>query len=274
MPTDYTAAVTTVELLLLMSGCYLLWKYGLSKTALEQATAAKKLFPEWDLSLTTFLLFMWMIFCGGLLSQSLLSLTIDKEELANTDMLLAAGAAFHGGMLLGILIFNHFFDRIPSRSPQRFSAFRKAIFGAVTVLIVLPSLTAVGLVWQQLLESMGVVIEQQDLVEIFAKEDSPRLLIMMTLLAITVAPVTEEMIFRGGIFRYMRTRTPRWVALLVPALLFGALHANLASFVPLVVLGIILALAYERTGSITVPIVAHGLFNLHTIALIMSGVTA
>ena len=97
---------------------------------------------------------------------------------------------------------------------------------------------------------------------------------MMTLLAITVAPVTEEMIFRGGIFRYMRTRTPRWVALLVPALLFGALHANLASFVPLVVLGIILALAYERTGSITVPIFAHGLFNLHTIALIMSGVTA
>ncbi len=274
MPTDYSATVISIELLLLLSGCYLLWKCGLSKTAREQASAAKNIFPEWNLSITSFLLFIWVIFCGGLLGQSLLSLTVSKEELGSTDMLVAAGAAFHGGMLFGILIFNHFFDRLPFRNPQTYSPFRKVIFGVITFLIVLPTLTAVGLVWQQMLESLGVEILQQDLVGMFANEESPKLLIMMTLLAITVAPVTEELIFRGGIFRYMRTRTPRWVALLVPALLFGALHANLASFVPLVALGIILALAYERTGSIAVPMVAHGLFNLHTIALILSGVTA
>ena len=138
----------------------------------------------------------------------------------------------------------------------------------------LPSLAVVGLLWQNILNALGVVIEQQDLIDIFAEEESPALLILMTLLAITLAPITEELIFRGGIFRYMRTRTPRWVALLVPALLFGALHANLASFVPLVALGIILSLAYERTGSIIVPIVAHGLFNLNTILLILGGVNS
>ncbi len=274
MPTDYSAAAIAVELLLLLSGCYLLWKHGLSKTAHAQAALAKKDFPEWDISLTSFLLFIWLIFCGGLLGQSLLSLFIDKEAMGGVDTLVAAGAAFHGGMLVGILVFKHFFDRLPFRNPESVSWHRKAIFGVITVLIVLPSLTAVGLGWQHLLQWMGVAVEQQDLVGIFADEESATLLILMTLLAITVAPVTEELIFRGGIFRYMRTRTPRWVALLVPALLFGALHANLASFVPLVALGIILALAYERTGSIVVPIVAHGLFNLHTIALILSGVTA
>lgn len=273
MPTDYSAAVIFIELLLLMSGCFLLWKYGLSETAFAQAASAKKEFPEWDISLVSFLLFIWLIFCGGLLGQSLLSLFIHREEMGSADTMVMAGAAFHGGMLVGILVFKYFFDRLPYRNPQSVSWYRKVNFGVITVLIVLPSLTAVGLIWQQLLQWMGVVVEQQDLVEIFADEKSPTLLILMTLLAITVAPVTEELIFRGGIFRYMRTRTPRWVALLVPALLFGALHANLASFVPLVVLGIILALAYERTGSIVVPIVAHGLFNLHTIALIMSGVT-
>ena len=274
MPSDYSAVIISVELLLILSGCYLLWKYGLNKTAREQASAAKQVFPEWEISLTSFLLFIWMIFCGGLLGQSLLSLFINREEMSNADTLVTAGAAFHGGMLLGIILFKYFFDRLPTRNPQACSWFRKITLGFITVLIVLPSLTAVGLVWQQSLEWMGVSIDQQDLVGIFADEDSPALLILMTLLAITLAPVTEELIFRGGIFRFMRTRTPRWVALLVPALLFGALHANLASFVPLVALGIILSLAYERTGSIVVPIVAHGLFNLHTIALILSGVTA
>ena len=38
------------------------------------------------------------------------------------------------------------------------------------------------------------------------------------------------------------------------------------------VLGIIFSLAYERTGRITVPIIAHGLFNLNTIVLILSGI--
>ncbi len=273
MPIDLTTALIAIELLLLLSGGYLFWKHGLSKAGRAQASAARQAFPPWEISLTSFLLFLWLIFCGGLLGQSLLSLLGNLEDMSQADSLVSAGAAFHGGMLLGILIFNYFFDRLPSRNPQETTAFRKVVFGIITVLVVLPALTLVGLVWQQILHWLGIVIEQQDLVGIFAAEESTRLLILMTLLAITVAPVTEELIFRGGIFRYMRTRTPRWVALLVPALLFGALHANLASFVPLVALGIILALAYERTGSITVPIVAHGLFNLHTIILILSGVT-
>ena len=53
--------------------------------------------------------------------------------------------------------------------------------------------------------------------------------------------------------------------------LFGAAHANWASFVPLAVLGVVLALAYEATGDIRVPIVAHGLFNLNTILIVLSG---
>ena len=145
-------------------------------------------------------------------------------------------------------------------------------YGIVTLLIALPILTVVGLSWQYLMQLLGVPLEEQDLIAIFANIESPILLGLMIILAIVMAPVTEELIFRGGIFRYFRTRVPRWVALLGPALLFAALHANLASFAPLTVLGIIFALAYERTGSIAVPIIAHGLFNLNTIILIFAGV--
>jgi membrane protease YdiL (CAAX protease family) len=112
------------------------------------------------------------------------------------------------------------------------------------------------------------------LIAMFADAKSPGLLAFMILLAVVIAPITEELLFRAGIFRYVRTRLPRWAALLIPSVLFGALHANLASFAPLVALGVVFSLAYARTGRIATTIVAHGLFNLNTIVLIFSGVTA
>jgi len=95
----------------------------------------------------------------------------------------------------------------------------------------------------------------------------------MIVLAAIVAPITEELIFRAGLFRYLRTRIPRALALILPALLFALLHGNLAAFTPLCALGVFFALAYERTGSIAVPMIAHALFNLHTIVRVMAGIT-
>src|SRR5664280_2355860 len=46
------------------------------------------------------------------------------------------------------------------------------------------------------------------------------------LLSLVVAPVCEELVFRVGILRFLRTRTPRWVAFGVSAGLFMLLHGN------------------------------------------------
>jgi hypothetical protein len=144
--------------------------------------------------------------------------------------------------------------------------------GLVTFALALPIITATSLVWQWLLSVAGLPADPQDLIALFAGTKSPLLLTLMILIATVVAPVTEELVFRAGLFRYARTRMPRWLALTLPACLFASLHANLASFAPLAVLGIIFSLAYERTGRIAVPIIAHGLFNLNTIVLILSGI--
>jgi membrane protease YdiL (CAAX protease family) len=49
------------------------------------------------------------------------------------------------------------------------------------------------------------------------------------------------------------------------------MHANLASFAPLVALGVVFSLAYERTGRISTSIIAHALFNITTTVLVMAG---
>jgi membrane protease YdiL (CAAX protease family) len=143
-----------------------------------------------------------------------------------------------------------------------------------TFLIALPVITLLGYAWKGCLQLCGIETPEQDMVDIFRQADSPEKLLLLVGLAVIVAPLTEEIIFRAGLFRYLRTRVPRWVALLVPSAIFAMLHSNAVAFLPLFALGVLFSLAYERTGRISVTIIAHGLFNLHTILLIMAGVTS
>jgi membrane protease YdiL (CAAX protease family) len=136
----------------------------------------------------------------------------------------------------------------------------------------MPVVAATSLIWQSLLEFSGVPAEKQDLIRMFLEVKSPLLLVLMMILACIGAPIMEELVFRAGIFRYARTRLPRWATLLVPACLFAALHNNLASFAPLVALGVLFSLAYERTGRIATSIVAHALFNLNSLVLLLAKV--
>jgi membrane protease YdiL (CAAX protease family) len=66
-------------------------------------------------------------------------------------------------------------------------------------------------------------------------------------------------------------RHNRGFALVLSGVYFGALHGNVAGFLPLSLLGMGLALAYEASGSIRVAIVAHALFNLNTVLILLSG---
>jgi len=86
---------------------------------------------------------------------------------------------------------------------------------------------------------------------------------VQVLLLVIAAPISEETCFRGMLFGGLRTRLPRIMAALVSGLVFGALHATTGvSAIPvLVFFGLVLALLYERTGSIVPGIILHMLNN-------------
>ena len=127
--------------------------------------------------------------------------------------------------------------------------------------------------WNLLLYRLGFPTDRQEMLDIFTRAESPAMIVLVIFLAVVVAPVVEELVFRAGLFRFLRLRLPRVVALTLPAVIFGSLHGNLVAFAPLVALGIIFSLAYERTGSLAVPVIAHGLFNLNTLVLLLAGIT-
>ena len=88
------------------------------------------------------------------------------------------------------------------------------------------------------------------------------------MVAIVIAPPAEEALFRGLIYPAVkRAGFPR-LAWWGSAVLFAAVHWNLPSFLPLILLALVLTWLYEKTDNLLAPIAAHGLFNaLNFVAL-------
>jgi len=163
-------------------------------------------------------------------------------------------------------------DAPPAAPPAPPMPWAQALrYGAATLAVCLPLLSVVSLCWTRLLEILDLPAQPQDVVAIFVNTRSPLVVAAMLLVACVLAPLYEELLFRAGIYRYFRQRLGRSAALIISGISFGALHGNLMGFLPLALLGICLAVAYEATGSIRVPIIAHGLFNLNTVIVLLSG---
>jgi membrane protease YdiL (CAAX protease family) len=76
-----------------------------------------------------------------------------------------------------------------------------------------------------------------------------------------LAPVCEEMLFRGVILRGFLARYPRWHAIVASSLVFGAAHLNLYQLFVGLVLGVLLGWLYERTRSLVPCIGLHAFYN-------------
>jgi membrane protease YdiL (CAAX protease family) len=101
-------------------------------------------------------------------------------------------------------------------------------------------------------------------------------LVVFALFAVVVAPVTEEFLFRGVLFRSVRDRHGFGAGAITSAVLFGAIHYvpgpwpdALALQITMVVTGLGLAWVYERRKTLLAPIVGHAAFNLIAVAVIV-----
>ena len=108
---------------------------------------------------------------------------------------------------------------------------------------------------------LGSGSSRQQIVEMFTGSETLKQRVMIIVLAISIAPLTEEFIFRFFLYGVLKRYLGRGAGLFLNALLFAAVHAHLPSFGPLFVLGSCLTLAYEWSGSILVSMTMHALFN-------------
>jgi membrane protease YdiL (CAAX protease family) len=123
---------------------------------------------------------------------------------------------------------------------------------------------AVG--YQELMEHFEVK-QVQETVELFQNTTDISVLVLMAFMAVIVAPICEEMVFRGYIYPALSKFTGPWIGWIISALVFSAAHGSMSALVPLFIFGLALVLLYEWTGSIWAPIAVHLLFNGATVAV-------
>lgn len=91
-----------------------------------------------------------------------------------------------------------------------------------------------------------------------------------TVMAVVLAPVVEETIFRGVLFQALRRRLGLFPGMFLSGAVFAVMHTELTEPLYLLALwlfGVWLAAALHRTGTLLVPILAHATFNGIAIAL-------
>lgn len=87
---------------------------------------------------------------------------------------------------------------------------------------------------------------------------------------VLLAPLAEELFFRGFLFGGLRSSWSFWPAALLSGLIFGLVHAptGITAVIPLAALGFALCFLYDRTGSVWPCMIAHAINNGLALALI------
>ena len=89
-----------------------------------------------------------------------------------------------------------------------------------------------------------------------------------------VAPIAEELLFRGIIYGYVRRFFDVRTAVVGSAILFGIYHGNMVQSVYAVLMGYLIAYAYEYFGEFKVPLLAHMGINILAILISYTGLAA
>lgn len=118
------------------------------------------------------------------------------------------------------------------------------------------------------LEQLFGEIETQAPVKSLQEEESMLNKLYLIAAAVIVAPLFEELVFRGYFYGILKKYTDPMFSAFISGGIFAVIHVNVPSILPLWFFGIFLALAYEASRSLWVPIGIHALFNATTIAMI------
>jgi membrane protease YdiL (CAAX protease family) len=122
--------------------------------------------------------------------------------------------------------------------------------------------TSIAALIALVLEALGVRIEPQLVDQVVDRGDPTALLIGF----VVVAPIAEELLFRGVVFNAWERERGTRVAVYGSALLFAVIHGPIL-FAPVLALGILLAQVYRVTRSLPTTMAIHAGFNAISLAL-------
>lgn len=232
--------------------------------------------PKWQVGATDFGIFLALLLSCMVIVSSLAGriarwlLAPEADEQLPLLVMLSENLGMQLGMLaafLGFFAITRAGDG--QMSPAKASPAQSVKIGFKWLAIAYPIMIGANLLWKVGLEAFGFERVIQDPVRLVQEGGTTLEIAFIYLMIVLVAPLCEELVFRGAIFRFLHHRIPLLLAVGLSALFFALIHFNLYSFVPLLVIGVTLALAYRESGSILSAIVFHSAFNTLNLVIIL-----
>lgn len=139
------------------------------------------------------------------------------------------------------------------------------------LIVIFPIVSLIGQISDTILYLAFDVKGYEQLAVTFLKKTltSPIALFGSLISIVILAPVTEELLFRGLLFNFLKNRFGTKAAVFISALLFAIFHyshaqglGNISLILSLTFFGAMLAIFYLMTSSLLYPILLHAIFNL------------
>lgn len=223
-------------------------------------------YREFDLVAAFWITGIYILLSLSLLAAKALAVDAEPRTLGLGDLWTSIG--FQGFMaVLVILVMTarmRTVDWLGLRWPGWRMVLALAPLSVVVMWLIFSFMQGVG--YMRWMESMGVEMVQDSVRALQVREDG-RVVALMIFAAVVVAPVCEEIVFRGFLYGVAKRFCGTLPAALGSALVFTAAHASLLTLLPLALFGLVLAWLYERTGSIWAPVAAHACFNTATVVV-------
>lgn len=156
------------------------------------------------------------------------------------------------------------------RLSPRIAIARGLKYGVLAVFMVLgfAAVQEAGLKW------LGISCGEQPIFALFSDPTVPKpLKIIMAMDGVLIAPIIEELMFRGVLLRCWSGYGKRFVwPLTASALYFAVVHLHWPAVLPLTLFAVMLGMAWRSTQSLVAPIVMHMVFNLSSLIVFLASV--
>lgn len=136
-----------------------------------------------------------------------------------------------------------------------------AFFGAIAMIVLVNG-------FGSLIDAMLHHVHEQTAIKLFLGIRDPRVKFGFVFLAVIVAPIAEEMVFRVFLFNAIRRYGGFWIGAIVSGILFGLAHMDEYALLPLALGGVVLCWVYAKSRNAFASMITHALFNGVSVALL------
>lgn len=251
-------------------------KSSFGRDALADSAPRRNKMPAYVPFVLVFICFV-LVGTGALLTSGLVDYLEDWQS-AFVDSSIFCASELVVIVVIIFLVRAHFARRLKGFGLD-VKTIHKDIFGAViNLLTAWPFVTgAIVLTYRLglLIKGPEFEIQRHESLKQIGAYGQPSVRVLLVVFAVVVAPLFEEMLFRGMFQTTIRSFLAEshlgkrlrnswavpWVSILIASGLFATMHAYAGHWPALFVLGVCMGYAYEKSGSLFRPIFIHVLFN-------------